>query len=347
MPDAIDPAKLREVVAQILSEANPAGEPLTARQVREQAEQRLGLKKDALEAKRDELMDMINGLLVARGQAEAEARIDPKAVKEAVSAIEDADGGPTKAALLVAELSADGAAAEGGLQEAGAQAIELLAEVCAASALASSRLLDAGVSKVLAALIHPSVPKTSASLALRMVSGMSTHKGVTEAIIKAGLVSPVLARLVVSIDGVGIQAAALCHNLADSPGNRMRMMNEGTLGALTRVILEPAASAQLKEHALQAAASLAGKPEAECSFPELLGGFISMKLPGTQREALNALDLVREKQPGIEGRLQRVPAIMEGLQVAAASRDPKVAASARMLFKTLQDAVLNLGSGVW
>lgn len=102
--------------------------------------------------------------------------------------------------------------------------------------------------------------------------------------------------------------------------------------------MEPAASDGLKEHCLQATASLAGKPESECSFPELLGSFLAAKMPGTQRDALSALQLVREKQPGLDGRLARVPALVSGLSSAAASTDSQVAAAAKEAMAALQAA---------
>lgn len=94
-------------------------------------------------------------------------------------------------------------------------------------------------------------------------------------------------------------------------------------------VWQPAASDALKEHCLQATASLAGLPECELSFPELLGKFLSAKLPGTQRDALAALELVREKQgKAVDARLAACTPLVDGLRGAAGSSDAGVAAGA-------------------
>ena len=129
------------------------------------------------------------------------------------------------------------------------------------------------------------------------------------------------------------------HVLADSPATRMRLLFAGTLGVLTRILLEPAATPALKEHCLQAVASLAGVPEAELSFPALLGTFMSSRTPGTQRDALTALQLIRERQPGIEERLFGVAELTAGLSCAASSTDAEVARSAAEALEALQRAM--------
>uniref|UniRef100_A0A7S2IDG2 Armadillo repeat-containing protein 8 n=1 Tax=Haptolina brevifila TaxID=156173 RepID=A0A7S2IDG2_9EUKA len=293
-----------------------AGSDITARKVRNLVEHKLGLPIDGLLDRKDEVMAMISAAVTDVTQPQ----VDPLAVTEAIRALED-DNGPAKAALLVAELHGEAANRDV------AEAMLVLSEVCVASQVASTRLLEAHAGRALTEMLLPAAPKTAASLAARMLSAMSTHPNVSEAIIKSGVVPAILARLGVSIDGVGIQCAALCHNLADSPSNRIRLMHAHMLMSLTRVMVEPAASDSLKEHCLTAAASLAGKPDSECSFPELLGTFLC-QAPGTQREALSCLDLIREKQPGVDGRLAQVAVLMQGLAKAATSTDKAVAESA-------------------
>ena len=112
----------------------------------------------------------------------------------------------------------------------------------------------------------------------------------------------------------------------------------GALGVLTRVLLEPVTTPALKEHCLQAVASLACMPEAELSFPAMLGTCLSSKTPGTQRAALNALQLIRERQPGVEGRLAGVDELMAGLASAASSTDAEVSRDAAEALAALQQA---------
>ena len=49
----------------------------------------------------------------------------------------------------------------------------------------------------------------------------------------------------------------------------MRLLFAGALMAMCHVLLEPDASAGLKEHCVQAVASLAGLPDEELSFPQV------------------------------------------------------------------------------
>ena len=85
-------------------------------------------------------------------------------------------------------------------------------------------------------------------------------------------------------------------------------------------------------------ASLAGMPESELSFPQLIGHFVGHKLPGTQKQALSALNIVREAQPGIDSRLATVPEIAKGLAAAAASSDAAVASGAQEIIAAFKAA---------
>ena len=75
------------------------------------------------------------------------------------------------------------------------------------------------------------------------------------------------------------------------------------------------------------------------SFPALLGTCLSSNTPGTQRAALNALQLIRERQPGVEGRLAGVDELMAGLASAASSTDAEVSRDAAEALAALQQAV--------
>jgi len=310
---------LEAAARAVLAEQSSSGETVTAKTVRLAVEKRLGLPADGLLARKDELMTIITAELQQTSTVS-----EAGAVAETVTALEDPDSGPTKAALLVAKLE-DISVKEG---EDAQEALALLAEACAASECASTRLLEAHLGRALAPLVAPEAPTPMASLAVRLLSAISTHRAGTDAVAKSAVVGPLLMRLSMATEGVGVQCAVLVHNLADSAGTRMRLLHAGALGVLTRIMLEPSATAALKEHCLQAVASLAGMPEAELSFPSLIGTFLGARLPGTQRDALNALQLVRERQPGIESRLAGVDELMAGLISAAASTDAEVASGA-------------------
>ena len=101
----------------------------------------------------------------------------------------------------------------------------------------------------------------------------------------------------------------------------------GALAALTHIVLDPAAGGTLKEHCLQAAASMAGQAEAEISFPAVCGLLCASRVPGTQREGLRALALLAERAD-LRGRLSAVDEISTGLEAARSSRDAAVAQQA-------------------
>ena len=261
------------------------------------------------------------------------SEVDPAAVREAVVALEDADNGVTRAALLVAELS--GATDP----NVAAEAMVLLSEACASSEKAAARLLEAKVAGALAVFLPPSAPKTACSLAVRMLSAMALHASLTGKIVASAALPPLLARISISVDGVGVQCAALLHNLADSPANRMRLMHAGALEIVTRVMVEPSASGGLKEHLLTAAHSLAGVSEEGLALPDILGRLLGAKLPGTQKSALAAIQIIIEQRPGVEARLRECAPLVEGLSAACASSDAAVASGAAELRVALQKAV--------
>ncbi len=250
----------------------------------------------------------------------------PSAIEEARAALDDADSGAGRAALIVAELTdAPGRAPA-------AEAMLLLAEVCAQSVLASGRLLDAGIAGVLCGSIEPEKPKAMAGSALRLLSALSTHDSLTERLLRTGrLVEHLVTLLPVAGDEVAAQVANLMHNLADGPANRLRLLHGGVLIALTHVILTPSASAGVKEQCLHAAAACAGLSHTELSFPELLGRMCASKVPGTVRDALTSLEVIVEKQPEVRRRLGETEEVVEGLRVAAGSSDLSVASGAAAL----------------
>lgn len=331
---------LKTIVAEVLAEAQASGATITARQVRAACEKKLNLPPDGLLEKKEAIMAMINVVLESGGSGAggngaggSDQSVDPEAVKAAVAALEDEDSGPTRAALLVAELS--GASEPNTV----AEAMVLLSEVCAASEVASTRLIDAKCANALAVFLPPAAPKAACSLAVRMLSAMALHKSVTGKLVGSAVLPPLLARLSISIDGaVGVQCAALLHNLADSPANRMRLLHANALEVVTRLMVEPSASGGLKEHLLTAAHSLAGLSEEGLALPDILGRLVGAKLPGTQKSALACVQIIREQRPGVEVRLAACRPLVEGLTVAKGSGDAAVASAAVELLAALEQA---------
>ena len=325
-------AVLAEAVRDALKEASQSGGEMTARTVRHACERHMGLPPDGLLARKEEVMAVISAALSEGGTEQVDSRVDAAAVREIQAALDDAESGPTRAVLLVTSISGQGL--EMGREVA--EVITLLSEACATSEVAARRMLDAQVTSALAALIPPTAPKPAASLALRLLSAMAMHLSLTEALVRSPVLPPLLARLNASLDGgVGVQCATLLHSLADSPASRMRLLHAGALGTLTRVMVEPSAADGLKEHCLQAVASLAGQPESSLSLPDFLGVFAAAKAPGTQRAALAALQILREKVPGVEVRLAQCESLVDGLRAAARSADSTVAAQAAELLAAL------------
>lgn len=160
-------------VREVLREATASGAEVTARTVRHACERRLGLPPDGLIERKEELMGLISAELEGGQAAQLERRVDATAVREIQTALSDADGGPTRAALLVAELTSDGA-----IGHDGQEAMVLLAEACATSEPAARRLLDANVAIALAGLLPPLAPKPTCSLAVRLLSASACRTAV-------------------------------------------------------------------------------------------------------------------------------------------------------------------------
>ena len=113
------------------------------------------------------------GLISAAANNDVEvsdARVDSQAVREVQLALEDPDGGPTKASVLVAELTAGDPIPLVSRRRGASEAMALLAEACATSEGAARRLLDAQITGALATYLPPTAPKSYASLAIRLLS---------------------------------------------------------------------------------------------------------------------------------------------------------------------------------
>lgn len=58
-------------------------------------------------------------------------------------------------------------------------------------------------------------------------------------------------------------------------------------------------------------------------------------MPGTQRSALTSVQMIRERQPGIERRLASCALLVEGLTAAAASPQADLASDASLALSQL------------
>ena len=273
--------------------------------------------------------------------AASSEQIDEAAVKEAIAALEESDGGMTRASLMVSSLSMDDTA---NLREQ-AEAMVVLSEVCARSASASSQLLEAGILSPLSDRLLPgaSNPTKICQLSLRMLSAIAVHgKKHSEAICQHSVVKSLLLRTTSSFDEeICLMCASLLNSLADAPSTRMRLMHAGALTSMTHVLAGPHDSGAFKEHLLQACHSLAGVPDDELALPDLLGKVLLSKLPGNQAQALACVQLIREKQPagsGVDGRLACCPILVQGLQAAKGSANEEVARDASSLLGAFQKA---------
>ncbi|KAL3930728.1 MAG: hypothetical protein SGPRY_001415 [Prymnesium sp.] len=212
------------------------------------------------------------------------------------------------------------------------QALLLLAECAASSPAVARNLLDSEVISCLLPLLNPSAhTKRICELTLRALCALSTQPGTTESMLKEGILPPLLSLTRTASESITVRIAVLLHNLADTPSNRLRLMHGRTLTVLTHVLIDPASGGSLKEHCLQAAASIAAFPTEELSFPQLLGKLCESKMPGQQREALACLGLIAEKAPQHCSRLGQVSEIAQGLAFAATSSDSACANEANAL----------------
>ena len=253
---------------------------------------------------------------------------DPEAVEVDSSTLKAAVTALDKGGVAAATSMLDAATKRGGDESA----LLVLAEVSASSSAAAAHVMDAGCVTALLPLLSPSSSsRSSTELALRLLCAISTQPNVTERMLKEGLLPPLLSLTHTATESIGVRVAVLLHNLADTPGSRFRLMHGRTLTVLTHMLLNPSGSGALKEHALQAVASLAGSPTAELSFPQLLGNLCAAKMPGTQREAMTCLQLIVEKTPEHAQRLGTIEEIARGLAAAAASSDAQCASDANDL----------------
>ena len=323
----IDRQVVRSVVLDHLNSHGMDGS-LTARVVREEVERRCSMEPGALVSQKEALMNAIEEVIGEQLQGDNTAKSQQAASPAECAATRVAvESDPASAKSLVDAIT--------GATEP-AQLLEQ-AEAACASKVAAERLIAAGLVPALVRWLAPGMPRPMSALALRALTAASLHRGVTVEMLKAGTMVPaIIAGLATAPESLTIPLVDLVHNLADEESNRLRLVVGGCLPALSRQLLEPTASATLKEHALNAVASLAGVPDTELSFPGILALCCASRFPGTQCEGVKAMTLLADK-PELRGRLAAVEGLPEGLRAAAASRDASTAKAAAELL-----AVLNL-----
>ena len=280
----LDSAAVRAVVLDHLRAHGDDGS-LTARVVREETERRCGMAAGSLKDHKEELMKVIEAVLGEQPKAPASDGA------EAASAASAAECVATRA---VVETDPAAAARLLDSAEAAAEPASLLEqlEASCASRPAAEHLVAAGLVARLSRRLAPGSDRALAALSVRILTAVSLHDGLTAEMLKsAELVPAVLAALTTATDTLAIPLVDLLHNLADSDANRMRLTAGGCLPALTRQLLEPTGSATLKEHSHNAAASLAGVPDTELSFPEIIARCCASRIPGIQREGVRAMAL--------------------------------------------------------
>lgn len=325
------PAVIRAVVLDHIRAHGDDGS-LTARVVREETERRAGLAAGSLKEHKEELMKVIEEVLGEQPKVPASAAAEAASEASAASAAE------CVATRAVVEMDPAAAARLLDSAEAAAEPASLLEqlEASCASRPAAEHLVAAGLVARLSRRLAPGSDRALAALSVRILTATSLHDGLTAEMLKSvELVPAVLAALTTATDTLAIPLVDLVHNLADSDANRMRLTAGGCLPALTRQLLEPTGSATLKEHSHNAAASLAGVPDTELSFPEIIARCCASRIPGIQREGVRAMTLVAQK-PELRGRLAVVSGLPEGLRAAAASRDAASAEAAAELLATLK-----------
>lgn len=208
----------------------------------------------------------------------------------------------------------------------------VLADANAAKAALAPEMSLVALMCVLMLSDEPKLP----ALALRVLTAVSMHGGgCTTLLLQAdglrngtGLLDVLLGRLPRCGDELSILIVALINNLADTPANQLRIVASGALGALTHVILNPAASGVLKEHVLTAAAAMGAMAEEEISFPQVVGRLCASRVPGTQRQAVHAMEILADR-PQLRPQLAALSDIVSGLRSACGSRDSVAAQGAK------------------
>lgn len=333
----VDKAIVRAVVVEHI-QAHGYDGTLTARVVREETERRMGLPQGGLVEHKDTLLKAIEEVIGEQPKPSSGTEAPTPGQAPGQAAATEAECAAARAAV-----EADAEAAERLLRETEAATQPSEAESClerleaaAASRTAAERLVAAQLVGRLAPRLKPGSDKKLAALAVRVLTAASLHDGLTAQMLKAAeLAAMLIEALVAATDALAIPLVDLMHNLADSDANRLRLIAAGCLPAVTRLLLAPSGSSTLKEHALNAAASLAGVPDTELSFPEILARCCASRIPGIQREGLRSMQLVAARSD-LAPRLAQVDGLKEALRAAATSRDAACAQSAAELIEVLK-----------
>mmetsp|Transcript_38307 Transcript_38307/g.89664 ORF Transcript_38307/g.89664 Transcript_38307/m.89664 type:complete len:321 (-) Transcript_38307:137-1099(-) len=296
-------------------------EDLTAKDVRIALERRLGLPEDGLLSRREEVAAAIKTVM----QENSATPVQTEAVEHMLHML--LTDGETAQRMLASANETDIAT------------LVLLADTAAASESAARVLAAAHLGSSLVPMLQPGAPRQSAAAALQLLSGATKHAApdISKLLLLDDILQPLLSLFALRAEEeLAVRVAMLLNSLADSRGSRFRLLHGGALRALTHTIIEPMSSGALKEHCLQAVASIAGRPDDEVSLPQILGLLCADRLPGTQREALASLQIIAEKQPELCARLLQVDEIAHGLASAVESSDTTVSVDAADLLKLLK-----------
>jgi hypothetical protein len=201
--------------------------------------------------------------------------------------------------------------------------------------MSSRSAAEFGLEEGLLAKVLPCLAPTASvevsAFATRVLTAISMHDGLTERLLAGDCLPPLLQRLATSPDSLAILITTLLHNLADTPATRQKLAESAALFTLTRTILDPASSDELKEHCLTAVASMAGLAAEAVSFPQTIGTLCAADQP---QEALRAMQLMVDR-PELRQGLARVKEVHSGLRAASSSPDGQVAAQALEMLKLL------------
>ena len=325
------PAQHAEFVRRATEILRASADGVTARNVRTRMEADMGLPPNALQAMREEVDAAIVEALKALHGEGAGGEADA----EVAARLAGASGAAEAEALLKGVDDAAAAGGDGAWDEAACASALRLVESGATSAAGAAVLLDARLAGRLAPFLAPTAPPRLASLAVRALTAASMHDGTTARLLADGCLPPLLARLPTAPDSLAILLVALLNNLADSDGNRLRLLTAGALSLLTHLVIDPAGSATLKEQCVNAAAAIGGQPDAEVSFPQLVGALCASRIPGTQREAVRSAAIMAARAELLPG-LARVPGLVDSLRAAESSRDAAAAAGAAEVLGALR-----------
>ena len=226
--------------------------------------------------------------------------------------------------------AADGAGGRDRPKDVKAYLMEIEKQITSRSAAEFG--LEGGLLGKVLPCLAPTATTEVSSLAARVLTAVSMHDGLTEKLLDGGVLPPLLQRIPTSPDSLAILILTLLHNLADTPATRRKLVVGGALSTVTRSILDPGSSDELKEHCLTAVASMAGLAAEAVSFPQAIG--ILCASEADVAEPLRAMRFMVDR-PELRGGLARLEEVQSGLRAASNSPNPQAATEAAEMLKLL------------